>query len=283
MNKCNIEFLRRNGIDIEKVNRSVDTHIYTTTEKNEIVGAYGFQGNQSVRNVSVADIVGYDSNYMGIVPNIFASLDGFFDEHGDGYHTRSLGMLQYGKDDIIEKLQSSFKWEPISLIETGEGEYTVLSNGLHRTTILRTLYLSEAAEAQGNQEELERIAKKYTIPAKVREVDLQKTYCKYLLMKAWAKNPNQDVLRVTMDFDEYCIRTGKVVVEYYTREKQILNDDELLALTRQRISESVNFENLLQMFQAQYNKYKSFREFMDKNFADIMPMQKQEIKERGQI
>ena len=33
MNKCNIEFLRRNGIDIEKVNRSVDTHIYKTTKK----------------------------------------------------------------------------------------------------------------------------------------------------------------------------------------------------------------------------------------------------------
>lgn len=282
MKKCNEEFFRNNGINIEETYQAVDSRIYSREEINPIVTNYNFQGREEERIISVADIVGYDTEYRNIPKNIFQSMDYFFNENGSGYETRSLDMLEYNSDNVMEGLQKSFEAEPISLIETGEGSYTVANNGLHRFTILKILYLSEVAKAKGEPEELARLAEKYKIPANVTTVDLEKTYCKYLLLRAFQKDEYQDIADISSVLDDDYEYTGETRIEYFSGEQLTLDNAELIELTRQRVKESENIKDLQSQLQQVYNQHKSFRIFMDANFSDLIPLQKQELEERGQ-
>ena len=281
MKECNKRFLERNGISIEDICSRIDCHIYNNMEINPIVSSYEFQTKKGTEMISIADIVGYDTEYRDVIPNIFLSMDSFFDDRGDGYHTRSVGMLDYDKENIIEKLKRSFEIEPISLIETGEGTYTIFSNGLHRYTLLRILYLSEAANANGDKEKLAELAKKYTIPADVTGVDLDKTYCKYLLNRVTATDDEWRVMDVKTEYDARYRATGNVVVEYANKEKDVLSNELLLLLTKERIAEDETFKENFSELQRMYDKYLSFRQFIDEKFSTLIPLQKREEIEKG--
>lgn len=281
MNDCNKRFLERNGIVIEDICTRIDCHIYSREEKNPIIANYGFQTEDEREMVSIADIVGYDTFERGIDTNIFLSMDRFFDEQGKPYSTRSLGMLEYDKENIIENLKQSFRNEPISLIETGEGKYTVLSNGLHRYTLLRILYLSEAAQANGDKEKLEELGKKYTIPADVTGIDLDKTYCKYLLKHIRTEDQEWNIEDVRAEYDSNYRLTGKCVIRYGNGKTESLTNKELLVLTKQRVFEDEHFKDNYPILQNMYNRYQSFAIFMDDEFSDIIPMQREEISKEG--
>ena len=281
MNECNKRFLERNGIVIEDVCSKVDTHIYSSKEVNPIIADYGFQTKDTKTRVSIANIVGYDTFDKSKDTNIFLSMDRFFEDTGGVYSTRSTGMLEYDKENIMDKLKQSFKDQPISLTETGEGTYTVLDNGLHRYTLLRILYLSEAAEVNGNKEKLAELEKKYTIPAYVRGIDLDKTYCKYLLTNVKSKDVDLNVVDVTTEYDSNYKTTGNAIIEYQTGEVQIVNNEQLLALTKEKILEDESFKEHYSTLQSLYNKYDSFAMFMDEEFSDIIPLQRDELSKGG--
>lgn len=99
MNSENFIFFANNGFLITDVAENVDGHIYNPTEVNKIVADFGFQKGYRKKNVSIADIVGYDSEFHGNFDNIFDSMDYFFDEYGSLYQKRSTKMLEYLKDD----------------------------------------------------------------------------------------------------------------------------------------------------------------------------------------
>lgn len=282
MNKCNEEFLRKNEIVIEDICSRVDSRIYSCEDVNHIIGNHGFQTDSEKEMVSIADIVGYDANERGINnKNIFLSLDNFFGEVGDGYHTRSLGLLEYDRDNIVEKLKQSFKDEPISLLETGEGTYTILSNGLHRYTILRIFYLSEAAKANGNKEKLAKLAEKYTIPAEITGIDLDKTYCKYLLKKIKDEDNNMKVIDVKTEYDPYGKKTGNAIVVYANGQKESLDNRMLLELTKERVYEDETFKENYPSLQKDYNKYTSFALFIQEEFENIIQLEENNLDEKG--
>lgn len=281
MNKCNEEFLRRNGIVVEEVCSKVDYMIHNNQKENPIVANYGMQTKSKERLVSVADIVGYDSALYGLDENIFLTMDRYFSDKGDSYHTRSTGMLAYNKDNIIEKLYDSFEKEPMSLIETGEGTYTVLNNGLHRYTLLRILYLSEEAKANGDKEKLSELAEKYKIPASVTGIDLDKTYCKFLLSMVKDTNNDYDVIDVEEDYNEKYRNSGKCIVVYANGEKERLDKNQLLEMTRQRIYEDETFKKNYPMLQNLINKYNSFEKTIQEKFSDVIPLSRTETKEKG--
>lgn len=281
MNECNKRFLERNGIVIEDICTRIDCHIYSREEINPIIAQYGFQKPEERDMVSVADIVGYDTFERSQNTNIFLSMDRFFAEEGTTYSTRSTSMLQYDKENIIEALKQSFKNEPISLIETGEGTYTVLTNGLHRYTLLRALYLSEAAQANGNIKKLAELSKKYTIPADVTGIDFDKTYCKYLLKKVKSDDKEWNVVDVRTEYDSNNIPTGNAVIEYGSGEKEVLSNELLLTLTKERVGEDENYINNYPEIQAMYDRYLSFAMFMDEEFSDIIPLQRDELSKEG--
>lgn len=281
MNECNKRFLKRNGISIEDACTSVDCNIYSKDKINYIVSNYGFQTKEQREMISVGDILGYDTDYRGVSTNIFLSMDHFFDDKGSGYKSRSVGMLEYDKDNILEKLKQSFINEPISLIETGEGTYTVFNNGLHRFTLLRILYLSEVAKANGNKEKLAEIRKKYTIPATVTGVDLDKTYCKYLLTKAKCGDKDWDIIDVLTEYDSKYEPTGNSIIKYGSGEKEVLTNELLLDLTRNRIIEDPDFTIHYPEIQQAYNKYPSFKDFIDVEFPEIITLEKQKSEQKG--
>lgn len=275
MNSCNIEFLERNGIDIDEVVNSIDCKIKTPSMINSVINDNFFSKplSRNLKMVSIADILGYEQREELSSENIFQSMDLFFDEKGDGYHQRSVGMLEYTEDNIIQKLESSFNFEPISIKETGEGSYVVNSNGLHRYTILRILYLNEVSKAKENKKELERLAQKYTIPVQIEEVDFEKTYCKYLLKNIRSEiDESPSINRIQTNYDENYKNTGMVEIKFSDGTKKIMNNEELIELTREKIIKNGIPEYSNYSLQDKYSQYESFRTFVDSNFSDILQL-----------
>lgn len=265
-------FFNKHQIDLDSVNEKVDCHIYSEEEINPISYDCAFRNNGVEKKVSVADIVGYDTMWRGIKPNIFESIGDFFDAQGDGYHTRALGMLEYSPDEIVEKLEKSFRVEPIVLDDTGEGKYIVSTNGLHRYTVLRALYLSELEKCNGNIVEQEKLKEKYTIPVRVQELDCVKTYTKFLL-----KRYVPDIRRIEADYDYNYNRTGKSVIINSSGEKIIVDDNELISILQEnmkQVSQKWDFRDLQRYFQ-----YSSFRKFVEDNLKEIVVIP--QIRESG--
>ena len=75
MNSENFIFFANNGFLITDVAENVDGHIYSPMEVNKIVADFGFQKGYRKKNVSIADIVGYDSEFHGNFDNIFDSFE----------------------------------------------------------------------------------------------------------------------------------------------------------------------------------------------------------------
>lgn len=281
MNEVNKKFLEKNGISIEDISSKVDCHIYTREEVNPIIANYGFESKSETDMISIRDIVGYDRTFEGSNSNIFLSMDRFFNENGKTYTTRSLGMLEYDKDNILENLKQSFVKEPVSLLETGEGTYTIMYNGMHRFTLLRILYLTEVANANGNREKIEELDRKYTIPADITLIDLDKTYCRYLLTKIKAENDPWRVVSIISEIDSSYKATGNAVVRYENGQTEVLNNAELISLTRDRIIDDKEFELNIPELENFYKKYKSFAMFLDEEFADILPINIKDIEQKG--
>lgn len=259
MNSENLNFFTNNGFSISDVSENVDTHIYSPMEVNKIVSDYGFQVRTSTRYVSIADIVGYDTSFHGNSSNIFDNMDYFFDKYGTSYQKRSTQMLEYSKDDIIEGLSNSFEREPMALIETGEGTYTVFTNGLHRYTLLRALYLCEASKVQCDEKALNALKKKYTIPVKVQEIDLDKTYCAFILDYAGGCG----VKSIDTEYDSNHNVTSNAKVTFSDGTTQSLSTEELIQLTDEKIKNNKFLPFIMQNFT---NRYPSFKKFIDDNF-----------------
>lgn len=281
MNACNKRFLERNGISIEQVCSSVDCNIHSRMEENPIVASYNFQTEEQIERISVADIIGYEANNKG-GKNIFFSMDYFFDDDASGYRGRSVGMLEYNENNILEQLKYSFEREPISLIETGEGHYNVYYNGFHRYTLLRILYLNEVSKAKGDKEELAWLRKKYTIPAKVIGVDLDKTYCKYFLTKAKCGEEEWDIIDICTHYNSENQQTENCVIKYGSGKEEVLTNEQLRDLTRERVAEDVDFIKRNPQIQQAYNRYPSFRDFVDVELAGIFTLELQNTEEKGE-
>jgi len=258
-NQDTINFLSRNGVNINKLLSDVDCNVYRSEDINGLVSKNGLYKENVPANVSIADVVGYDS-YEG-TEDIFSSFSKFFDSNGDGYHCRSIGLLDYSSEEIMGKLGSSFEEEPMCVEEIDNGKYAISTNGMHRYTVLRAHYLMELQKVKGNLEDVQNLREKYTIPVKLNEVDYLKTYAKFLIM---CSNSNYSV---HLELDENYDYTGNVEI-CFGDEKQVLNDDELIEFARQSLlSLSDNQKEIIDFLAS---KYESFNEFMLKNFSKEM-------------
>ena len=273
MNSCNEEFLMRNEIDPRNLMEKVNCRMYDQSEINSIVYDHGFQQNKGLGQVSVADIIGYYSIWGSRSSNIFENLDNLFDSYGDGYHSRSVGMLSYNQDNILEELNRSFTIEPISVCETGEGQYTIFNNGLHRFTVLKILYLKEMAEANGNIEEIERIKNKYTIPAKITGINLEQTYCKYLLRDVML--PDYSIRNIESHYDKNYHNTGNIEFTYSSGEKRVIDTEEFIKLTKDKLKEQLPKDRYISyILQNTMSRYQSFKKFIEDYFNDIITLPK---------
>lgn len=210
MNNCNQFFLKQNNIDIDEITRELDCKIYNFGQINPILFENEFQEKEIQKEVCIGDVWGNDSNKNS--GNIFQEMDEYFDENGDGYHTRALGMLELNTENAINQLKESFKYEPIECSHVENGKYVIMTNGLHRFIVLKILYLKEIQEAKGDKEKINQIREKYTIPMGVININSNKAYCQYLIEKT---NPLWINKCEIIDEKQYIDENGNIIENRY--------------------------------------------------------------------
>ena len=145
MNKTILKFIANQDIDMGKIEKLNEKRVNSLNDINWIVERYNLLKNSYIpKKVCIADIEGYNYAFMNLDnKNIINNMPFFYDEEKDGYATRSLSLLDITSQDIIDKLEYSFKRDPICLNEADEGKYVIGTNGLHRYHVIKAHYLKE--------------------------------------------------------------------------------------------------------------------------------------------
>lgn len=254
-------FLENNNINQNEISQSDAGIIRSPEEINSIVANYGFHKSHELEYVSIADILGY-KKYRGDSNFIAYSMGNFFNSKGDDYLRRSIGLLKYTAEDALQKID--FIHERMYVDEFDDNKYTISINGLHRYTILRLLYLSEYVKARGNKGEINRLKEKYRIEVYLSRLDKIKTYCKFLLMTS--KCGIKDIEREYDRKNWKC--TERLFIIKNNNEKIVIeNDEDLIEYVRTQ-TEIIN--QSIGNLQRYYDKYESFRNFLEEYFADTL-------------
>jgi len=255
-----LNFINNFQIPVEEIVTSEEYHIYSPKEINPIISKYKIPKSNQIENVSIANILGYPhSNLDYKSPNILLSMECFFDREGGGYRQRSLGMLEYHNDEIIEKLTPSFSSEPMQVEEIDQNKYCISINGLHRYTILRIHYLLEKYQ---NKQSLEELEKKYTIPVILNRTDYFKTYSNYLI-----RHLDGMITSFYVERDNNFQLTGKTEITLQDGKKYLLSDEELKVLIQNKLT-NISEQSLSQIHN-NYLTYKTFKNFIDTNFEEL--------------
>lgn len=262
MNNDVIKFIKRNNMDLKKLLKSPASRIDSTKDVNTIINNYGVFNGEEDSHVSVADVVGYDYGH-NMSNNLLLNLANFFDSKGNGYHSRSIGMLNYSSDEIIEKLGASFKKEPIVIKQLTGNNYLVDSNGLHRYAVLRAHFINESYGLDVNSEKYWELKEKYKIPVKLKKVDLIKTYSNFLL----SINPDFDY-HLELEINKNYEYTGNVILSSSNNKRLILDNNTLIDFLEQVLANTQN-RDYFDRISRYVKKYISFDFFININFPNI--------------
>ena len=255
-----INFIKRHNIDLKKLMAAEEINIKSTKDINYLIHKFGIISSNKKTNISISQILGFDKDFLdNRTNNLLLSLENFFNSKGDGYHTRSIGLLEYTTKEIIEKLQRSFITEPLILQEADKDKYCIATNGMHRYTILRLHYLIEKILLNKNEQELNQ---KYTIPVNLKKTDYFKTYCNYLLQTI-----DNNISFLKSHLDENYNYTNFTEVITKDGKKQILSDQELKELVEHNLTNTN--EITLMNISYYYYQYQSFKDFIDNNFKEL--------------
>lgn len=270
MNDTIREFFCNHNINVEKLAYQKDSHVWNMEEIDSLVANYGMNGKQYNGQISIADIIGYEA--CGVhSPNLLYDLSEFFDRNGDGYHARSCGLLDIPSNMIMQRLEQSFENEPIVVRHIHGNNNIIYTNGLHRYTVLRVHFLNESYGLDKQSKEYQALREKYTLPAKIIPIDLLKTYSNYLLVT----NPKFKI-SVSMHYDSNFQPTNNVEVKFNNCEKQILNDEQLLALTREATLSVSDDLYTVERIRRLYESNKEFSKYLDTYIPELSLKQTKE-------
>lgn len=281
MNKTILKFIANQDINMGKIEKLNEKRVNSLNDINWIVERYNLLKNSYIpKKVCIADIEGYNYAFMNLDnKNIINNMPFFYDEEKDGYATRSLSLLDITSQDIIDKLEYSFKRDPICLNEADEGKYVIGTNGLHRYHVIKAHYLKELSILNKNDtKSIEKLKEKYTFETLVSEVDFYKTYSSFLLQTiARFQDRNIDV---SSDYDMYTGLTGNVVFKNYDEGTQTVLDDEKLGLALKDSLENFltnksipkkKFKDFFEIIKDAQENYASFNKFCEENLKEFIP------------
>lgn len=281
MNKTILKFIANQDINMGKIEKLNEKRVNSLNDINWIVERYNLLKNSYIpKKVCIADIEGYNYAFMNLDnKNIINNMPFFYDEEKDGYATRSLSLLDITSQDIIDKLEYSFKRDPICLNEADEGKYVIGTNGLHRYHVIKAHYLKELSLLNKNDtKSIEKLKEKYTFETLVSEVDFYKTYSSFLLQTiARFQDRNIDV---SSDYDMYTGLTGNVVFKNYDEGTQTVLDDEKLGLALKDSLENFltdksipkkKFKEFFEIIKDAQENYASFNKFCEENLKEFIP------------
>lgn len=262
INRDILNFFKQNDIDFRELATSDDSYIYSTRDINKIIADYGIYDSEKDAEVSVADIIGYNF-FENQNKNIFYAINYFFNRNGSRYQQRSIELLNYSSDEIMNELAPSFREHPICIEELPGKKYLISTNGLHRYMVLRTHFLKESYHLDKDSQAFMELKAKYIIPVKSKKVNLIKTYANYLL----TSHPELGC-DLKLELNENHEYTGKVILEL-NHKQYFLDDEELIDYVNDvlRNTESQNYFDWIKIYS---ERYESFKTFINHNFAYIL-------------
>lgn len=260
MNETIEKFISENGIDVEKIRAMSESKLQSIREINSIVERYQISGPTHTGMISIANILGHNQMYRDRADeDVFELLNHLFDASGDGYHRRSVGMLDYSMPELISGLQSSFSKEPMVISMIEDEKYVITYNGMHRFAVLRAAYLHELSKTN-SLEQREDLNKKYSIPATITDIDYVKTYCNYMLSVCLG---NQ-TFHLFNEYDKNHCLTDRSRVEI-EGETYSLTDEELINYTRMCLNSKLKKTTI----DIASSIYPSFDNFINTHFQDL--------------
>lgn len=262
-----LKFFYSNGLSLDDISE-ITENIIEPKEVDSIAEHVSIYSEEMKDKVSIANIYGYAHPKT---KDLFISINDFFDETKDGYYTRSIGMLSYKYDTIMQGLSRAFIVEPMKLKEIKEGEYFIGANGMHRFTILRIMYLIEKSRIS-SQESYEKIKEKYTIPVITKRLDIVKTYCVYLLRLF---DPELSYAQAEIDSNYHF--TGRIKITRNS-EKIKLTDEELIIYTNEMMFTNALTVPILIRVSNHVEKNPRFRNFLEMQFPRLLKAAEKFIK-----
>ncbi|MDD3896057.1 MAG: hypothetical protein PHP49_03415 [Bacilli bacterium] len=262
INRDVLNFFEMHDIDFKELALNDNSRISSTKELNKIIADYGIHDSEKDEEVSVADIIGYNF-FENQNKNIFYAINDFFKSNGSRYQQRSIELLNYSSDEIMNKLGPSFKEQPICIEELPGNKYLISSNGLHRYMILRIHFLKESNGLDKDSKEYMELKTKYKIPVRLKKVNLIKTYANYLL----SSHPELG-FNLKLELNDNYEHTGKVILELNNKQ-YILDTDELIDYLNDVLinTQDPKYFDLIKMYS---ERYESFKTFINNNFAYVL-------------
>ena len=252
------EFLTRNGVDYEGFVESYARKILRVYEEyDESISRFAIFEDRKKEKVNAKDLLGgpdYLFRDSGLLDN-FVSL---FNPYGDTYHSRANGMLEYSSDEVIERLDRSFREEPILLSNIGDKLF-LSGNGNHRIHLLMMHYYMDTFKGKDVED-------KYVFPAEVKHLDLIKTYANYMGSLLWDES-----FKVISEYDiETFVMTGRSLVKYHG-EELVLTDEQLIEFLRERLEalKALDEDYYIDAVEAMWNRYQREESGMFKQFVEL--------------
>lgn len=258
------KFLEKNKIELHPGQYK----IFETNDINQILSDYMVVNEGVNSKIYIKNIVGYDYSWRCESNDLFTSFHNYFDSEGDTYHSRANSMLNYSIYEMVSKLESSFKNEPIVLMEVDNNKYIVSNNGIHRFHILKIAYLGRIAKCN-TQEEIDEVNSEFVIPCISQKIDVFKSYCNFIL-NSCKKEKYEKTFWISIDKDNPDLCNVE-----YNKEKIIVNNEQLLEF----VINNINLE-LLDNYEMEFyqRKYPSFNEFLSNVKEKISKEKKNEIR-----
>lgn len=263
MNSMIENFLEKNNINLDNNNTSLYS-VKSVSEINPILYRHFLPGEHIKKYISIADILGYDYECMGLSTNLIFNLDHFFDSNGSTYQKRSIKMLEMERDEVVESLENLCLKDTAYVQECENNKYVVTTNGMHRYHALRFHYLNELSQIDPNDnEKIKQLKQKYIIQVEVTPVDYLKTYSYFLLRKI---NPQ---IRLDVEYDSSSKLTGNSELTYKDK-KNILTDEQLLDLIMRKINENREIlQDSLGMIDLYAEIIPSFKNFLEEHNINL--------------
>ena len=267
MNDTVKDFLVFLGVDKEKLIKLDEARIKNGNDINSLIADKPFyKPSRKFKSVSIVDVVGHNRDSNG---NIVADLSNYFDKMGDKYYSRSVSMLEIDTEEVMDKLSSSFKNEPIKLVEYDKGKFGINGNGLHRFHVMKMHYLTELLK---NPQMADALREKYSFDSLVQEIDYIQTYSVYILDCIYP-----GLLDCESHYDEKKWEmTGKLkLINKSSKDEYVLTDDDLVKFTGKSM---VNYlkkadKSMVEDFRDRLTEglqFDSFREFFDDNLKGYL-------------
>ena len=288
MNKTIQEFLEKNNIDYPALQQEGLLKVKSASDVNYIIARNRiFKNSYKKTRISIADILGYEYKFQGLTGQDFIyNMSNFFDIEGSGYQARSISMLNYPTDEVVDKLKPSFSREPMKIIEADKGgKYVIGDNGLHRYHVLKAHFLKEMfALSLDDKEGYNALKEKYTFVVSLCELDFTKTYSSYILKKI-ANFKGESIPYFSAELDQDYNYTGKLKITTSEPENElVLNDEQLIKFVQDRFNEYINDKSIsshkkqdgLSLIMANYEMFDSFREYCDKNLPELARLKDKE-------